>query len=67
MRAEGTENAQPIKMIDVETKQVTKFRSIAYASRITKIGEYSIKAGLNPINKRRFEVDGRLVAFRIIK
>lgn len=67
MRAEGTENAQPIKMIDVETKEVTIFKSIAYASRTTKIGEYSIKAGLSPLNKRRFEVNGRKVAFRILK
>ena len=67
MIASGTENARPIKMIDVETKQVTIFKSIAYAVRSTKVPEYSIRQGLSPLKKKRFEVDGRTVVFRVHK
>jgi hypothetical protein len=67
MIASGMENARPIKMIDIETKQETIFRSIAYAVRITKVPEYAIRTGLSPLKKKRFEVDGRTVVFRIHK
>ena len=63
----GAENARPIKMIDIETKEVTIFKSIAYAVRTTKVPEYSIRQGLSPLAKKRFEVNGRKVCFRVHK
>jgi hypothetical protein len=63
----GLENSRSIKMVDVETKEVTVFRSIAYAVRITGVNEYAIRNGLNPLQKKRFEVNGRIVCFRIVK
>ena len=67
MIVSGAENARPIKMIDIETKQVTIFKSIAYAVRSTKVPEYSIRQGLSPLAKKRFEVNGRKVCFRVHK
>ena len=67
MIVSGAENARPIKMIDIETKQVTIFKSIAYAVRTTKVPEYSIRQGLSPLAKKRFEVNGRKVCFRVHK
>jgi len=63
----GFENARAIKMIDIETKESTEFRSIAYAVRVTGVPEYSIRMGLNPLQKKRFEVNGRKVCFRVLK
>jgi len=63
----GLENSIKVKMIDIETKAVTEFRSIAYAVRTTGINDYSLRQGLNPINKKRFKVNGRNVCFRVIK
>ena len=67
MIVSGAENARPIKMIDIETKQVTIFKSIAYAVRTTKVPEYAIRTGLSPLAKKRFEVNGRKVCFRVHK
>ena len=63
----GLENSRAIRMIDIETKQETIFRSIAYAVRSTGLTEYGIRNGLNPIQKKRFEVNGRKVVFRVHK
>ena len=63
----GLENSRAIRMIDIETKEVTIFRSIAYAVRNTGVNEYAIRNGLNPVQKKRFEVNGRKVAFRVHK
>jgi len=63
----GLENSIKVKMIDIETKEVTEFRSIAYAVRTTGLNDYNIRQGLNPMNKKRFEVNGRKVCFRVIK
>jgi hypothetical protein len=63
----GLENSRPIKMIDIETKEATVFKSIAYAKRVTGLTEYGIRAGLNPLQKKRFEVNGRQVCFRVVK
>jgi hypothetical protein len=63
----GLENSRSIKMIDIETKEITVFRSIAYAVRSTGVTEYGIRQGLNPLQKKRFEVNGRIVCFRVIK
>lgn len=67
MIVSGAENARPIKMIDIETKEVTIFKSIAYAVRTTKVPEYSIRQGLSPLAKKRFDVNGRKVCFRVHK
>ena len=67
MIVSGAENARPIKMIDIETKEVTIFKSIAYAVRSTKVPEYSIRQGLSALAKKRFEVNGRKVCFRVHK
>ena len=67
MIVSGAENARPIKMIDIETKEVTIFKSKAYAVRTTKVPEYSIRQGLSPLAKKRFEVNGRKVCFRVHK
>lgn len=67
MIVSGAENARPIKMIDIETKEVTIFKSIAYAVRTTKVPEYAIRTGLSPLAKKRFEVNGRKVCFRVHK
>ena len=63
----GIENSRPIKMIDIETKEATIFKSIAYAKRVTGLTEYGIRAGLNPMQKKRFEVNCRTVCFRVVK
>jgi hypothetical protein len=63
----GLENSRPIKMIDIETKETTVFKSIAYAKRVTGLTEYGIRAGLNPVQQKRFEVNGRQVCFRVVK
>ena len=63
----GLENSRPIKMVDIETKEATEFRSIAYAVRKTGVNEHAIRTGLNPIQTKRFEVNGRVVCFRVVK
>lgn len=63
----GLENSRAIKMVDIETKEVTEFRSIAYAVRKTGVNEYALRNSLNPVQKKRFEVNGRLVCFRVVK
>lgn len=63
----GLENSRPIKMIDIETKETTVFKSIAYAKRVTGLSEYALRAGLNPLQKKRFEVNGKQVCFRVVK
>ena len=63
----GLENSRPIKMVDIETKEVTLYKSIAYAVRVTGVNEYAIRSGLNPLQKKRFEVNGRKVCFRVVK
>lgn len=63
----GHENALPIRMIYLDTKEEIEFRSIAYARRITGVNEYQIKESLNPIKKKRFEYEKRQIVFRIKK
>lgn len=67
MIVSGAENAIPIKMIDIETKEVTIFKSIAYAVRTTGLTEYGLRQGLSPLKKARFVVNGRTVVFRVHK
>jgi len=66
-KATGHENAQPVRMIYIDTKEEVIFKSVAYAGRITGANVYAIKNGLNPVNKKKFEYQGRIVVFRTIK
>jgi hypothetical protein len=63
----GAENAQQVRMIYLDNKQETIFKSISYAHRVTGINEYQIKQCLNPVNKKRFTHNDRIVVFRTIK
>lgn len=63
----GAENAFPVRMIYLDNKQETIFKSLTYARRITGIVEYQIKQSLNPVNKKRFTFQNRIVVFRTIK
>jgi len=63
----GHENAQEVRMIYLDTKQEIIFKSISYAKRITGVNEYQIKQSLNPVNKKRFTYQDRIIIFRTIK
>jgi len=63
----GHENAFPVRMIYLDNKQETIFKSVAYAHRVTGVNEYQIKQSLNPVNKKRFTYQSRIVVFRTIK
>jgi hypothetical protein len=63
----GQFNSQPVRMIYLDNKEETIFKSISYAKRITGINEYQIKQSLNPVNKKRFNHNDRIVVFRTIK
>lgn len=63
----GHENAMPVRMIYLDTKEEITFKSISYANRVTGVNEYQIKQSLNPINKKRFTHKDRIVVFRTIK
>jgi hypothetical protein len=61
------DNAQPIKLIFIDTKEEIEFKSVAYAKRVTGVNEYQIKESLSPIKKKRFEYQNREITFRIKK
>ena len=63
----GHENAQQVRMIYLDNKEEIIFKSISYARRITGVVEYQIKQSLNPVNKKRFTHNDRIVVFRTIK
>ena len=63
----GAENAQKVRMIYLDNKQETIFKSVSYAHRVTGVNEYQIKQSLNPVNKKRFTYQDRIVVFRTIK
>ena len=63
----GANNAQKVRMIYLDNKQETIFKSISYAQRVTGVNEYQIKQSLNPVNKKRFTHKNRIVVFRTIK
>jgi hypothetical protein len=63
----GHENAQPIRLIFIDTKEEIEFKSVAYAKRVTGVNEYQIKESLNPLKKKRFIYQNRQIAFRIKK
>lgn len=63
----GQFNSQPVRMIYLDNKEEVIFKSISYARRITGVVEYQIKQSLNPVNKKRFTYNDRIVVFRTIK
>ena len=63
----GANNAQQVRMIYLDNKQETIFKSISYAQRVTGVNEYQIKQSLNPVNKKRFTFQDRIIIFRTIK
>ena len=63
----GHENAQPVRMIYIDTKEEVEFKSVAYAKRITGVNEYQIKESLSPLKKKRFDYQDRKITFRIKK
>ena len=63
----GAENAFQVRMIYLDNKQETIFKSVAYAHRVTGVNEYQIKQSLNPVNKKRFTYKDRIIIFRTIK
>ena len=63
----GAENSQQVRMIYLDTKEEKIFKSISYAQRVTGANEYQIKQSLNPVNKKRFTYQSRIVVFRTIK
>ena len=63
----GAENSQPVRMIYIDNKQEIIFKSVAYAHRVTGVNEYQIKQSLNPVNKKRFTYQDRIIIFRTIK
>lgn len=63
----GLENNQPIRMVYIDTKEEVLFKSMASASRKTKISSRVIKDALNPMKFRKFIYEDREVVFRINK
>lgn len=63
----GFENSIKVRMIYLDTKEEEQFISIAAANRKTNINAKSIRDALNPIAKKRFEYNGRIVVFRVKK
>jgi len=63
----GHENAQPVRMIYIDTKEEVEFKSVAYARRVTGVNEYQIKESLSPLKKKRFDYQDRKITFRIKK
>jgi hypothetical protein len=66
-KIKGHENAQPVRMIYIDTKEEVEFKSVAYAKRITGVNEYQIKESLSPLKKKRFDYQDRKITFRIKK
>jgi len=63
----GLENNIRVRMIYLDTKEEVEFNSIAQANRKTNINAQTIRESLNPILKRRFTHNARVVVFRIKK
>jgi hypothetical protein len=66
-KIKGHENAQPVRMIYIDTKEEVEFKSVAYARRVTGVNEYQIKESLSPLKKKRFDYQDRKITFRIKK
>ena len=63
----GFENSIKIRMIYLDNKEEETFISIAAANRKTNINAKTIRDALNPIGKKRFDYNGRVIVFRIKK
>lgn len=63
----GLDNYIKVKMVYVDTKEEEVFKSIAAANRKTNINAQAIREALNPLQKKRFTYQNRLVVFRIKK
>lgn len=63
----GFENNIQIRMIFTDDKTEMWFQSIAAATRKTGINAKTIRDSLNPISKKRFTYQDRVVVFRIKK
>ncbi len=63
----GFENSIKVRMIYLDTKEEEQFISIAAANRKTNINAQAIRESLNPLQKKRFTYQNRLVVFRIKK
>lgn len=61
------DNSREVRMIFIDTKEEIVLPSIASAMKTAKVSYEVMMNGLNPINKRRFEYNDRLVAFRFVK
>jgi hypothetical protein len=61
------DNSREVRMIFIDNKEEQIFPSIATAMRSVNVSYEVMMNGLNPINKRRFEYNNRLVAFRFVK
>lgn len=66
----GMENNIPIRMVFIDNKEEIHFKSIAAASRKSKVTAQSIRESLNPLARKKFKINHqdkeRIVAFRII-
>jgi hypothetical protein len=64
------ENNIPVRMVFIDNKEEIHFKSIAAASRKSKVTAQSIRESLNPIARKKFKVihldKERVVAFRIL-
>jgi hypothetical protein len=63
----GMDNNIKVRMIYIDTKEETEFKSIAAANRKTNINAQTIRESLNPLLKKRFTYNARVVVFRIKK
>ncbi len=63
----GMDNNIKVRMIYIDTKEETEFKSIAAANRKTNINAQTIRESLNPLLKKRFIYNARVVVFRIKK
>lgn len=66
----GMENNIPVRMVFIDNKEEIHFKSIAAASRKSKVTAQSIRESLNPLARKKFKINHqdkeRIVAFRII-
>ena len=67
LEPKGFENNIQIRMIFLDDKTEIWFQSIAAASRKVGINAKTIRDSLNPISKKRYTYDNRIVVFRIKK
>jgi len=61
------DNSIPVKMIFIDNKQEVFIKSICLASRMLGVASSVVNRALNPMRKKRFNYQGRLVSVRIIK